>query len=63
MGYWNLERKLGVAGIFFLEIVKQQLFYKAAVFGVFFQIKALLSLKMHGFSQFSFWIPSALAKF
>ena len=33
------------------------------MYGVLFQIEAYLSLKMHGYLQFSFWIPRALAKF
>ena len=55
----------------FLEIIKQQLFQKTVnykeMYGVFFfQIEAVLSLKKkkeHGYPQFSFWIPKALAKF
>ena len=52
----------------FLEIIKPQLFGKAvkykAMYGVFFQIEALLSPKNSWLPpQFSFWIQKALAKF
>ena len=54
----------------FLEIIKQQLFWKAvkykAMYGVFFvlsKLKLYYLWKMHGYPKFSFWIPKALAKF
>ena len=53
MGYWNPEGKLRVTG-HLLEIIKQQLLKKAvkykAMYGLFFQIEALLSLK-------NTWLP------
>ena len=52
-GYGNPERKLGVT-THFLEIIKQQLFQKTvkykAMYGIFSQIEALLSLK-------NAWLP------
>ena len=55
MGYWNPERKLGVAG-HFLEIIKKAVKYKAmysvvvVVVFFFFQFEALLSVK-------NAWLP------
>ena len=52
-GYLNAKRKLGVT-THFLEIINQQLFKKTvkykAMYGVFFQIEALLSVK-------NAWLP------
>ena len=45
---------------------KRTVKYKAiygGFFFFFFQIEALLSLKIHVYPQFSFWIPSTLAMF
>ena len=65
-GYWNPKRKLGVT-THFSEIIKQQQFKKAikhkAIYGGFVHIEAMVSLKMHGYPHFSFWIPKLLAKF
>ena len=56
-----------IAEVFF-GIIKRQFFQKCSkmqsnLWCLFFQIRVLLSLKMHGDPQFSFWIPRALAKF
>ena len=52
-GYWNPKRKLGVT-THLSEIIKQQLFKKVvnykAVYGIFYHIEALLSLKNE-------WLP------
>ena len=70
MGYWDPERKLGVARLFFFfsEIIIQQLFLKAVkykvMYGVFFfQIEAFLSLKNASLPPISFLNSRALAKF
>ena len=66
MGYWNPERILGAAGHFcgdnlLIIILKSKI--QSNVWHFFFQTEALLSPRMHGYHQFSFWIPRALAKF
>ena len=73
-GYWNPKRKLGVAK-HFSEIQCNFLSFKALQFGkkipvhcfvfwCFFELFCCLviSKKMHGYPQFSFWIPTALVK-
>ena len=49
----------------FLEKIKQQLFSKAvkykAMYGIFSKSKLYYLRKMHGYPQFSFWIPRTLA--
>jgi len=65
-GYWNPKRKMWVT-THFSEIIKQPELQKSAkiqrMYGNFFpNLSSIISEKMRGSPQFSFWILIALAK-
>ena len=61
----GIQKKIGGNYTVFRD--KQQFLLKALkykeMYGVFLQLKLYYLWKMHGYPQFSFWIPKELAKF